>query len=249
MFWSSRPILDEETVSWLFDIYAWAQHNLNDLLNPRLIFPSNDYFPGQENSPDAMAALIFSKVSEYAGMNHWPLQLVPLQQMENAPPLQWDGNLNNPDLVLPVPYNPIQLTNPQALIASLAHALAMYQGSQAKELPPGGEENWPHTTEVLAVYMGFGIMFANSAFNVRVTSCGSCQGPSNDRAAYLSQYDITYALAVYSVLNQIHSKQVLHHLKSALHSFFKKAVKDVLQRQELQQLQRDATAQELLQRT
>lgn len=241
----TKPILDEVTVLWLFDTYAWALENFNkdnSFRESNLINPSNDHFPGRENSADAMANLIFTQVVKYSGMTQWPLELVTQADIESdaslAKRIQYFASLPAPgtqqapsqemtDLRIPVPYNPYQLGNPQALIAEIAHALAMYQGSQALQPPPGGEENWPHVTEVLAVYKGFGVMLANSAFNVRVSSCGSCQGPANDRSSYLSQYDVTYALAIFSVLKNISNKHVFKYLKKSLHSFYKKAIREI----------------------
>lgn len=239
--WDSKPILDEDSVFWLFDTFAWSLQHFNCegfFRNTVLVNPSNDCFPGRENSAEAMARLIFTKVTEYAGLSHWSFQLQAHNdgELNLSLPLQ----LGNPERTtplseaqhLPIPYNPVQLANPQALIAHFAHVLALYKGSQAQGLPPGGEDNWPHVTEVLAVYMGFGVMLANSAFNVRISSCGSCQGPSTDRQSYLSQYDITYALAIYSVLKNLTNKTVLKYLKKSLRPYFKKAVKDVLGRKE-----------------
>ena len=131
-----------------------------------------------------------------------------------------------------VVYQPELLRNPQALIANYAQLLAHYLGSTAQQPPPGGTDNWPHVTELLGVYLGFGLMFANTAYNVRVSSCGSCQGPTAERVNYLSQYDISYALAIFSVLKDIPNKHVTAYLKKTLHPFYKKAVKDVMGRVE-----------------
>ena len=52
-----------------------------------------------------------------------------------------------------VDYDPNMVGNPEGLIASFAHTLAHYLGQSAKEVPPGGVENWPQITEVLAVFL------------------------------------------------------------------------------------------------
>ena len=44
----------------------------------------------------------------------------------------------------------------------------------------------------------------------------------------MSQYDTTYALAIFSVLKGIPNQQVLKHLKKSLRPYYKKAVKDIL---------------------
>jgi hypothetical protein len=128
---------------------------------------------------------------------------------------------------IPVAYDPNQVMNPEAIIATFAHTLSHHLATTAGEVPPGGEQNWPQATELLAVFMGFGLMFANSAFTFQKGGCGSCGSTATARHAYLSQYDITYALALFTVLKGIPGKQVASHLKSSLRSFYKKALRDV----------------------
>jgi hypothetical protein len=119
------------------------------------------------------------------------------------------------------------VNHPEVLIASYAHTLAHYLGSMASEPPPGDEANWPHITEVLAVFMGFGVLFANSAYTAKVSSCGSCQGPVAERDSFLSQYDITYALAIFTVLKGVKAGEVTGHLKSSLRPYFRRCLKDL----------------------
>jgi hypothetical protein len=85
-------------------------------------------------------------------------------------------------------------------------------------------------TELLAVFMGFGLMMANSANTTKIRSCSSCSGPAIERENYLSQYDITYALAIFCCLKGIPSGDAVKNLKSSLRPFFKRAMKDVLGR-------------------
>jgi len=129
---------------------------------------------------------------------------------------------------LTIAYNPDQLRDSEVLIADFAHVLGHYLGGMSQEPPPGGVENWPHITEVVAVFMGFGLMMANSAHTVKIRSCGSCSGPAVERSNALSQYDITYALAIFSCLKAIPTREVLAHLKKSLRPFYKKAAKEVM---------------------
>jgi len=241
----SRPILDEESILWLFELYHWALTNFDADIFFRqtvLVQPSNHFFPGNAASNDEMAQLIFDKVREYAGLKHWPCRLTAEQSCATQPArIVVSGALRymngvEPEYVLEeqrlkVVYDPRQVNNPEAIIASFAHTLAHHLAAMAEDTPPGGEENWPQATEVLAVFLGFGLMFSNSAFNYRNRACGSCQPVTVNRQAWLSQYDITYALAIFAVLKNIPPGQVTAHLKKSLRSFFKKAYKDVIKRQ------------------
>ena len=250
-----RQLLDDDSVQWLFESFAWALRNFDaDVFYNEtvLVIPSNDFFPGRENSVHGMASLIFEQVKGYAGLKHWPTLLLDYNNCMIEPSrVEIRGALrgargveqakgqelaDDANRVL-VTYNPDQVLNPEALIATYAHQLAYQLGTFANEQPPGGEQNLPHVTEVLAVFMGFGLMFANSAFTFQTGGCGSCKRPGANRSSYLSQYDTTYALAIFSVLKQIPNNKVLPHLKKSLRPFYKKAVKEIRSREEgLQQL-------------
>lgn len=246
-----KAVLDEATTLWLFDTFSWALRNLDAKVfydETILVIPSNQYFPGREDSAHGMANLIFSQVKEYAGLKHWPTKLtnVAKDMPVESPRIQIKGALRGSKGIMPtadvihqltVFYNPDQLRDSEVLIADFAHVLGHHLGSMSQEPPPGGVENWPHITEVIAVFMGFGLMMANSANTVKIRSCGSCSGPAVERSNALSQYDITYALAIFSCLKEIPAKEVLVHLKKSLRPFYKKAAKEVMSKtKELNQI-------------
>ena len=247
------PVLETSSSQWLFDAFAWALDNFdaeyfyNETV---LVLPNNTFFPGSVDNPEAMANLIFDRVKVYAGISHWPTRL-----MENsdstyleAPKVEIKGALRGAGGIaddsvddahrLPILFNPQQISNPEGMISSFAHNVAHYLGQMADEPPPGGVEYWPQLTELLAIYSGFGVMFANSAFTFR-GGCGSCYNPAANRDAYLSEREATYALAIFSVLKEIPSSAITKHLKGHLRGVFKKAVKEINGRDhDLQRLRR-----------
>ena len=241
-----KACLDTETTLWLFDTFAWALRNLDARVfydETILVTPSNEHFPGTKNSVHGMADLIFNQVKDHAGLKHWPTKLTNMAEGRPAEPpkIEIKGALRGSKGImpagevfqqLPIAYNPDQLRDPEVLIADYAHVLAHYLCSMSQEPPPGGAENWPHITEVVAVFMGFGLMMANSANTAKIRSCGSCSGPAVERSNALSQYDITYALAIFSCLKSIPSKEVLVNLKKSLRPFYKKAAKEVMNKKE-----------------
>ena len=238
-------LLDEASINWMFDTFAWSLRNFDaDVFfnETILVTPSNEHFPGQEPSAEGMARLIFDRVKVYAGMQHWPFKLVDGHSVEEIKPVQpqIEGPLRGEAGVLAssmddalkmvIPYYQDQLKDPEVVIANFAHNLAHYLGTTASEAPPGGEENWPHVTELLAVFMGFGLMMANSANTTKIRSCSSCSGPAIERENYLSQYDITYALAIFCTTKGIPQNLASKNLKSSLRPFFRQAMKDVKRR-------------------
>lgn len=245
-FVGRQKLVEEPMVEWLFDTFEWSLLNFDPQVfyeESRLVIPSNEHFPGRVNSVDGMAQLIFDHVKTYAGMQHWPFVVMNQAAcaVPAASPIRIQGALRGSRGTsqqpgegmshLVVSYDPKLVSNPEALIASYAHALAHYLGQTAATPPPGGGEYWPHATEVVAVFMGFGLMFANSAFTVPVRSCGSC-GPKAERRSYLTQHESTYALALFGVLRNLPTRSVLKHLKKPLRPFYRQAVKDILDRNE-----------------
>jgi len=242
----NKPVLEESQSQWLFDVYAWSLDNFDAKVfynNTVLVLPTNEFFPGRVDNQQGMAELIFDKVKSYACISHWPTEVVDQSvcAIPNTPRIEVAGSLREPNAVvaepvaegqrLQIPYNPQQVSNPEGMVASFAHTSAHYLGQMAKQPPPGGTEYWPHVTEVLATYLGFGLMFANSAYTFR-GSCASCYNPNAVRDAYLSEQQSVYSLAIFAVLKQIPNKQITPHLKGHLRSFYKKAVKEIKGRQQ-----------------
>ena len=248
---NSKPVLDETSTQWLFDTFEWALREFDAELfrsHTVLVQPTNQFFPGRVDSLDGMANLIFDRVKGYAGVAHWPTLVAdqnlcpaferpaieieaPLRRAEGAVPEGVD-----PDHCLLIPYNPQQLNKPEGIIASFSHILAHYLGQMADEPPPGGADYWPQATEVLAIFLGFGLMFANSAYTFR-GGCGSCYNPNAERAASLTEVEATYALALFAVLKGIPNGEVTGHLKSHLRGIYKRSVKQIQGRMEgLEQL-------------
>jgi len=235
------PLLDAARVTWLFDSYAWALGNFDASIfyaDTQLVTPTNDHFPGRVDSVHGMASLIFDRVKGYAGVAHWPTELVDGSRCElpEAPRIAIEGPLRRSGEQLPavtdgeerliIAFDPNQVNNPEGLIAAYAHTIAHYLAAMGEESPPGGEAYWMQATELLAIYMGFGLMLANSVDNFR-GGCGSCYNAAAQRAAFMAQDEATYALAIFAVLKGLPAKAVLPHLKKSLRGIFKRAMREV----------------------
>jgi hypothetical protein len=235
-----EPLLDDTTADWIHAIFAWAlreQGRETFFGGTNLVLPTSEFFPGRADNPHAMAQLVFESVRHHAGLAHWSCRL--LSPREFAP--DFDPRPPAPERVRPgarapeVPgaasalfrYTPELIGNPEALIASYAQQFAHHLAVTASEPPPAGEENWGHVTELLGVFMGFGIMLANTAFNVRVNSCGSCQGPAAERPGFLGRAEIAYALALFCRLKDVPTRHATTHLSSALRPYFRRAIQDL----------------------
>jgi len=227
------PLLPEDTIAWLEDGFAWCLQCFGSdaLQRTPLVQPSDEHFPGREKQPDAMANLILGHVQRHAGLAHWPLQAVDRHHAELPEQSPIAGLLTQTGTRLEIPYEPQQVAAPEVMIANYAHALAHHLGHLAPTPPPCDAEQWPHMAELLAVYLGFGIMLANTANPYRGGGCARCVSPAMERQGFLSEDETTYGLALFCALKGISEKEVIPHLKSSLRPFFKKALKEVRQRQ------------------
>jgi len=241
----NSPVLDPTSEQWLFDACTWVLDNFDAGIfyhDTPLVLPSNDFFPGRADSANEMAALMLDRVKDYAGVSHWPTRVAIHDSVEVAEPPKVEilGDLRGPGGIahgsptiqdtLPIYYIPDQIGNPEGMIAGFAHTLAHYMAQFSTTEPPGGREHWPHATELLAIFLGFGVMIANSAYTFR-GGCGSCYNPAAVREAFLSETEATYALAMFASLKRIPVGQVTRHLKKHLRGTYKKSIKSIRQRE------------------
>jgi hypothetical protein len=237
-----EPLLDDITADWIHSVFAWALREQGREIffgGTELVLPTPEFFPGRADSLHAMAQLVFASVRRHARLGNWPCRL--LAPGELAPqsyppqaPAAPERAMGDPVLASAAGgapalfrYVPELVGNPEALIASYAQEFAHHLATAASEPPPAGEENWGHVTELLGVFMGFGIMLANTAFNVRVNSCGSCQGPAAERQGFLGRAEIAYALALFCKLKEIPARHAKAHLSKALRPYFRHALQDL----------------------
>ncbi|CED60461.1 Putative orphan protein [Moritella viscosa] len=241
-FFRSKPLIDDASCEWIFDTFSWALTHFDHqefFLRTRLIQPTNDFFPGNIDSRHGMAETIFNHVVKYAGLSHWPLQLQAPQFFNGQPPallylsaVQRDSSAANtlPVLVAAQPlamtYNPQQAAKPGDLASSYAHHLAQHVVAQSQQLPSGGDEYFNASTEIVAIFMGFGVMMANSAYTFR-GGCGSCYNAQANRQATLSEDNVIFALALFCRLKGIPTGDATRNLKGYLKRNFKQALKQI----------------------
>jgi len=232
---SSIPI-PETSIDWLFNGFSWCLQNFGDesfYQNTTLVLPSDQFFPGRANNAFDMSQLIFDQVRNYCGLSYWPVELVDVhheQPGEND--MSLPAVLENTGQRLRIYMEPRQAANPEVQIANFAHILAHHLSFLAKSPPPCEEDEWFHLMELVAVFMGFGLMMANTARPYRGGGCARCVSPELERQGFLSEDELTYALAIFCTLKEIPEKSVKPYLKGSLFSVFKRSLKDIQKRTE-----------------
>lgn len=233
----SKPLVDDDELAFIVDTFAWAATHLDGeyfLQNTQIITPSAQYFPDTVNSVESMANSVFSRVVSYAGMSNWPLRLVsPGMAATNVlPPLRLQNALRGElshvatadNSSINFSFNPQQINQPEDLVASfavgLSHLLVATHAQQTGQLPPGGQAKLAQACDVIAIYLGFGVMLANTAYRFK-GGCGSCYNPYANRQAALTESQTIFALALVSHFKP--EANVTKYLKSHLRGQFKQA--------------------------
>ncbi|MEH6472042.1 MAG: hypothetical protein V7752_12405 [Halopseudomonas sp.] len=234
-----KPLLDDDSADWICQQFGWILQQFDRdyfLQQTPLVLPNNDYFPGKADSHQGMAQLLFDRVKQYAGLEHWPTELFDASQRppDQTQPLPALPLQRGQDLVpsieatpLPIYFNPAQVNDPQAMISSFAQSIGNAYAQQASQAPNVSAEQWPLLVELVAIYLGFGIPMTNSAFAF-AGGCGGCGKRAAQRQAFLSQDEALFGLALFCQLKQIDAKQVLPQLKPHLKKLYKRANQQLL---------------------
>jgi hypothetical protein len=235
-----KTLIDDESRQWLFDTFSWAVTHFNVKVFSQesiLVLPNNQCFPGSVSSVHEMALNMFNHTVKYAGMESWPLRLVPPEQAsaQELPLLNvlTDIRGKNAQIELlsssdfiDLSYHPSQVNQPQDLIAIFVQQLATLLVRQQAILPPGGKQFLPQAVDVLAAVMGFGLIFTNTAYQFK-GGCGSCNNRSLNRQSALPENEMLYSLALFCYLKNSTKKTVISLLKPHLRSDFKKMLKEI----------------------
>ncbi len=240
-----KPLLDDDSADWICQQFGWIlqQFDRDYFFNQTpLVLPTNAFFPGRADSHQAMAQLLFDRVKQYAGLDHWPTALLDAsQQPLDEPPqrlaLPAQQGQNLPTLTtepLPVYFNPAQVNDPQAMVSSFAQSIG-HALVQQVTAPPVEAEQWPLVVELVAIYLGFGVPMTNTAFAF-AGGCGGCGKRAAQRQAFLSQDEALFGLALFCQLKQIDNNQVLPQLKPHLKKLYKRACHQLKGSQAFQQL-------------
>ena len=133
--------------------------------------------------------------------------------------------------MIDIPFHSSQLNQPQDLIAYLVQIEAGILVNQKGGTPysidaPGGKDVLAQTIDLVACFMGFGVIFANTAYQFK-GGCGSCNNRSLNRQPALPELETVYALALFCVMKSVDIKPIKKELKSHLYKPFRQAYKEI----------------------
>ncbi|TQV85381.1 hypothetical protein [Aliikangiella coralliicola] len=240
-FLRRKPLLSETDRDFQIETYRWLLRNFGGedfYQHTQLVLPTSEFFPLSVSTADEVAEATFMTVKALANMQNWHCELekqekdidprvaetVALQNVPSSP--HGTFSVDSEQKVV-ITYNPQLVNNPQQLVATFAHELAHYLTATTKEAPPGGFDNWEFATDIAAIFLGFGIFMANTAFTFHQYSGASSQGWRSQRSGYLSDTEYAYSLAIFTLLKDIPTDAALSHLKATPKSLYKKCLREI----------------------
>ena len=255
MWFAAKPIIDEHQLEWQIDTYKWLLDNYGQRFHNGtyvLVKPTKEHFPDACFSKEEVFYNTFIRVKQYAGVLDWPCRLEAQEsdiESQIGPTLIVKNTPQGPAGTFRykrsgealITYNPDLVDDIEGLVSTYAHELGHYLTAHCQEPPPGGWDLWEPATDLTAVYMGFGIFMANSAFVFKQFTGVGTQGWSAQRRGYLTSDELLNALAIFVLLKQIPANEPIRFLKSSLRSRFKKVVKYLKNSQLIEQLASNAS--------
>ncbi len=224
----TKPPVSADEYEWLLACFAWLRSVLDDADTvPEFVTPQHPALIAAKTGPQ-----LFEAVRSLAGMEDWPCRLEKVEvntAVSDLGLIEGSGacgtfSIENGEAV--IRYNSAMLRNPDALAATFAHELCHLLLAAAGD-PPGGPDLMEHSTDCAAVYLGFGVMLANSAREFEQWNDGVMQGWRSSNTGYLSEQSLVTATAMFASLHGHDTAEAERALKPYLRKDFAKARKAI----------------------
>jgi len=246
---AKSTFLDSDDENWQIETWNWFLDKFGGIARLQatpLVTPSKEFFPATDKTGEERTGYIFDRVKDIAGMRDWQCRLIvqpqraelkvgeitALKPISQAPAgtFGFEGN----EAV--ISYEPSSISDPVALIATFAHELSHYRLVPVFDEIPGGEELHEYTTDLLTVFLGFGLFSANSAFNFSQHHDTGSQGWRYSRHGYLGERGFIFALALFLEQRKQDAGEAKPYLKSHLNVDLAKALNHIRRNKILERL-------------
>ena len=243
-FRAKLPVTDEDRL-WVDQGFARLEAMLGRerMLGARVVLPIAEDFPDRYDKSKAAAERIFCRICEHMQVareaidfevfpeeNEGLRELLPAwsQSGGKSPAgLYFHPGYDGQKCVIAVRSK--QLRDPLALVATIAHELGHFI-LLGNELIDGDSPDHEPMTDLLTVYLGFGVFTANSAARFTQFQDDRQQGWSMQTLGYLPEQVFGYALARFALERSESKPEWESYLSTNVKSYFKRS-KDWLAKQ------------------
>lgn len=248
MLWFSPKLpIHEQDRQWVNDGLNRLERLLGRrrLLEAKVVEPTSEDFPDPYDRTEEAAASLFRRVCNYMRVDRdrVTLEIFP-DETENLedilPSWRSDGGSRaaglyvhahqqrrmseEPDDGMVVAIRSTMLKDPMALVATMAHELGHVILLGGKLLSQDTPDHEP-MTDLLTVFLGFGIFTANSAARFKQFQDERRAGWTTQRLGYLPEPVYGYALAKFATERGEHKPAWVKHLSTNVRSDFKQSMR------------------------
>lgn len=246
MIWpfKRRRLLDTDTENWHLDNFEWLVSCYAEqkcLAHARLVLPKPGFFQNDGEKGHALAERIFQQVKEYGQVADWETRLVPRDATPQSGHTLFDVQHGRSALgtyemdernTVTISYAKDLVEHPLRLIATLAHEIGHDLIARAPKRIICADDELEFLTDLAAIYMGFGVFLANTAFEFqqwRDDAIGT-QGWNMKRQGYLPEPDLVFGLAIFLRSKAIDPDEARSCLKPHLRTMLDTALRDLSER-------------------
>jgi len=230
------PVSDDER-QWVERGFERLSHMLGHqrMLHVRVVLPDAEYFPDPWDKSEAAAEKMFCRICDFMKVRRSQIdfEVFPDEAAELSTLLPyWRGNHGgcaglyvhpeDESKRMVVALKKSQLEDPLTVVATLAHELGHvillgggFIDHDVKDMEP--------MTDLLTVFLGFGIFNANCAARFRQWQNDRKQGWSMQRLGYLPEEVYGYALAWFAQQRGEHRPEWTKHLSANVKTYFRKS--------------------------
>jgi hypothetical protein len=219
--WLSRtpvcPVSIDEK-AWIEKRFAWliAEFGMERLKESTFVLPTTDYFPASYRCTDEEIVELMRIVADYMQV---PFESLELHIYQDDRP-QFDGMINELTAGLytesegrfGIWIEVATLNDPLATVSTIAHEIGHVLLLGEKRISVD-EPDHEDLTDLLTVFMGLGVVTANSVIHEHHWTAGQFSGWSVGKRGYLTMNMYGYALAIYLLLRAENGKTYLSHMR------------------------------------
>jgi hypothetical protein len=218
--------------AWIESRTRWlvSEFGLAAARNAAAVLPTPEFFPEKYDASDEAGRILFESVCRHMRIDprgltlyffesHRPLVNQGFFQSQSAAGLYENGAEG-----IRIQIDAKALEDPLTLVATaaheLSHVLLLGQGRLT-----GGEPDHEEITDLLTVYLGFGVFTANTRVRDRASSTATTESWSISKLGYLGQPEVGYALALWARLREETNPAWASALCADVRAYFRQGVR------------------------
>jgi len=228
-FKRKRILPQQSFIDWSFEVWEWLLSNQGGyssfVQHHQIIKPDSNDFPLKYEESHEWAFNTFNRVKGFMGMQEWPCDFEEAQGDETNDYFLNSGIIESYEGAagtygldengVTIRYSKSLLCDPSKFISTMAHELSHYIIGGIYHPNPGGPNVEEHSTDLCAIFNGFGIFMLNSYF--------SSSGFFQSTQGYLNESQIAFNLAIFCKLKNTDPESLKVHLKKNLYKILNDA--------------------------